>query len=773
MENDQPSDPSSIPPDPVEMTLRLREGTRVRVTLELLDESGQSEQTATVVLSAPTGKDEHEETVVFREVAPPSPPAPLPLGEGWGEGTVGVRSLLERFRLTIQARDWTLPKILFGLGLLLYLLVRLVGLPDYPIYFFSDEALPTVLAADLVGDNFVHEGQVLPTYFRNGRKFSLSATVYLNIIPYLFFGKSVWVARGMTVLITLLAAGGIGLILKRVFDRPYWWTGPLLLSIVPAWFLHSRTAFETAVACSFYAAFLYFYLLYRARAPRYLYHALVFGALTFYSYAPGQLVIIVTGVGLLLSDFRYHWENRRVGLRGAGLLVLLALPYLRFQLTHPGAFIENLRESSSYLIGNYTTLEKAQLFLKEYLTGLSPLYWYFRNGVDIPRHTMNGYGNILWITLPFALIGLVAAVRSIRSPAWRALLIALVASPVGAAVSGLGVTRALFFVIPATLLTGLGFDTFLGWIQARARVRVFSPRNLALDVFGLLAVGSLAQTTDALLNGPFWNTDYAMNGMQYGARQVFGEIQDVLRTGAEVNIKLSPDWANGVGELARFFLYDPLPLEIESLESYELQHREMDPNALFVISFRDYLRASESGKFNLHVERTINDPNGHPAYLFVRADYVPTVDEILAAEAEARRVLLNGTAFLDGIPIPVRYSRLDTGEIPNVFDGNDKTVIRTAEANPLVVEFYMRQVRPVSGLELIIGATKAQVTVRLFPESGAEPVVFSQELEGFLDAPTVIMEFGETVLAQVIRIEIQDLRQGEPGHVHLWEIRLR
>ena len=71
---------------------------------------------------------------------------------------------------------------------------------------------------------------------------------------------------------------------------------------------------------AFYAAFLYFYLRYRYINPRALYAALVFGALVFYTYSPGQLIIVVSGVFLLLSDLRYHWQQRQVALRGLLLL---------------------------------------------------------------------------------------------------------------------------------------------------------------------------------------------------------------------------------------------------------------------------------------------------------------------------------------------------------------------------------------------------------------------------------------------------------------------
>ncbi|NJN45139.1 MAG: DTW domain-containing protein [Anaerolineae bacterium] len=68
------------------------------------------------------------------------------------------------------------------------------------------------------------------------------------------------------------------------------------------------------------------------------------------------------------------------------------------------------------------------------------------------------------------------------------------------------------------------------------------------------------------------------------------------------------------------------------------------------MQFSDYLIVGESKKFNLFVERSVLDPNGHPAYVFVRAEYVPNVDDILEGEAEARRILLDGTAYLREFP---------------------------------------------------------------------------------------------------------------------------
>jgi len=244
-----------------------------------------------------------------------------------------IRRFLGQKTLQISQDKVCLETLLLILSLLIYLLTRLIALEDFPIYFFTDEAIQTNLAADFVRDGFRnYDGTLFPTYFKNVYEYNLNLSVYLQIIPTLIFGKSIYITRAAASLFTLLAPISLGLILKRSFKIQSAWLGILFLSITPAWFLHSRTAFETSVMVSVYACFLFFYLNYRVRSPRYLYPALIFAALTFYAYGPGQIIIAMTGVLLLIVDARYHWQNRNTILLGIILILLLSLPYLRFQL---------------------------------------------------------------------------------------------------------------------------------------------------------------------------------------------------------------------------------------------------------------------------------------------------------------------------------------------------------------------------------------------------------------------------------------------------------
>ena len=149
-----------------------------------------------------------------------------------------------------------------------------------------------------------------------------SLSVYLQVIPYLLFGKSVFVTRAVSVLAATFGAVMVGLTLRDIFKIRYWWSSVLLLSVIPAWFLHSRTAFETVEMTAFYAAFLYFYLRYRTINPRALYAALIFGA---------------TGVLYLQPGAVDHCRQRRLSADLRPALPLAAAPRGAARLAAAGA----------------------------------------------------------------------------------------------------------------------------------------------------------------------------------------------------------------------------------------------------------------------------------------------------------------------------------------------------------------------------------------------------------------------------------------------------
>jgi hypothetical protein len=105
-----------------------------------------------------------------------------------------------------------------------------------------------------------------------------------------------------------------------------------------------------------------------------------------------------------------------------------------------------------------------------------------------------------------------------------------------------------------------------------------------------------------------------------------------------------------------------------------------------------------------------------------------------------------------------------------MLDGNPDSLARSFEANPLVVELSFPEPRRLEGLSIIIGSTEVQVTARLYASQDAQPVEYQRVLTGTVDEPKVFLEFSEPIEAKILYLEVNDLHQAEPGHVHVWEI---
>ena len=775
--------PGSVPDvTHVHLSVKLAPGTHLRVTIESHTQDGQTLASRSFEYQA---SPEGETRVDLPAALPPAAPRPAAaallarvqnglrglfataLAPSAPPGASAVRTPPLRASLNAAFRQtgWG-----FWIALGVYLATRLIALSDFPMYFFTDEAVQTILASDFLRDglrNYNHE--LLPTFFYNVYQYNLSVSVYLQVIPTLLFGKSVAVTRGVPALFSLIPAVTGGLALQQFFNSRYPWLAVLMLSIMPAWFLHSRTAFETSLAVSFYAGFLYFYLRYRQGHLRSLFIAAVFAALAFYTYSPAEVVVAVTAVLLFISDLRYHLRlARRPALALAGLGAILIVPYLRFAVQHPNDNLQHLEQIGSYWVSAIPLSAKLGRYASEYLAGLNPLYWFFPNNQDIVRHVMGNFGHLLIFSLPFVALGLFIALKNARSPAYRVLLIAILAAPTGGALVGLGITRVLFMVIPAALLGAIGANAALEWLNRRKGAR---PALAALAFFLVLAGFNIFLLGNALTAGQTWSTDYGLSGMQYGASQVFGRMIQINQRFPNARMVLSPTWTNGTDVVARFFLPDSFPAELAGIDSFLNVKHPFDANTLFILPPEEYQRALDSHKFtDVHVQLTIPWPNGKTGFYFLTMRYVDNVDALFAQDAAARQAMQTATVTVNGEALKVQYSTLDMGPIGNIFDGNLNSLIRTAAANPLKLQIDFPAPHRMSSLTLNIGgtATTLDVAVQVAGEAAARN--YHQQIgEDPLPRPLTV-NLGGPLDVTSLFIKLKNTNDPEPGHVHLWEI---
>lgn len=556
-------------------------------------------------------------------VVSPALPPPSPTPTRWSlHGMPGavLRAPLGQTGILASLR-W-LDMLVLAAGLLVYALMHLIGLTRFPIYFFCDEAIQANLASSLLKNGFRDsDGTFLPPYFLNLTQWNLSLSIYIHLISVALFGKSVFVTRATSAVVSMLAPIAVALTLKLVFHNRSWWLAPLVIAGLPAWFLHSRTAFETVMMVAFYACFLCSYMLYRYHSPRYLFVAALTGAATFYSYSNGQGVMFVSLLLLLFADLPYHIRQIREHPRMILLLLLftlvLAVPLIRFQSLHPGETSRRFQESlHSYLFKPIPASEKWEQFQSNYLMGLDPRYWFIYNykEADLERHLVKGQGHLPMIIAPFVFVGVALCLWRWRSSAHRTLLIAMLAAPFSSALVDIEIYRVLAMIVPATFVTVLGFDAILDAIWPPQKTPEETTDHAPPNWFAAPAAHASVVALYALLllllngrllfvalhDGPTWYTNYTLGGMQYGAPQLFGEaVPDVLaHDPPDTHMMVSHTWANNPGAFTEFFLTpEQRPrVTLYDIEDLLVYKRDIRPNQLYVLTPYEYERAIQSGK---------------------------------------------------------------------------------------------------------------------------------------------------------------------------------
>jgi hypothetical protein len=647
-----------------------------------------------------------------------------------------------------------------------------VGITRFPIYFFCDEAVHAVSGMWLLRDGWRdHTGTFLPPYFINSDKYNLGLSVYIHLLTAWTFGKSVLVARATSAIISVAGVLCLALLLKFAYRIRGWWLAPLVLGAIPAWFLHSRTAFEVILSASFYAGFIMYYVLYRTRDVRYAYPALLAGAATFYSYTNGQGVMFVTAVLLFLSDIRYHLKVPARHLWGIiALGLVLAVPYARFMMIHPDANSWHLWHLRSYWTTDLPLPQKLNTFLATYLHGLDPRYWFLHHEEDIVRHRMYGMAYIPLVFAPLVAAGLVRCLIRFRESSYRIVPIAFLATPFSAALIDIDVNRVLTIVVPVTICVCLAGDWLLSALRSE-RARAIALGLAAL----LLATGSIMMLTVALRDGGTWYRNYGMYGMQWGASQLYGAIREELARTPGIRIYVSPSWANNGDVFEEFFLtpQEMSRVEIRHVDYYLIRRQELDPRDIQIFSPEEFRKAREDGRLLLEEPlRVIRAPDGTDAFVFVRMRYAAGADAAFAREREERARLRDAQVRVSGMDMTISHSMLGMGEIRDVVDGDTRTLIRGFEANPFVMEFRFPQSRAINALNLELG-TMERFTVTLSATDSAGGIRKTvRAFEGLPPDPRVSIESPVTESITGLRLEIYQMHGLDTAEIHVREVEI-
>ena len=234
---------------------------------------------------------------------------------------------------------------------------------------------------------------------------------------------------------------------------------------------------------------------------------------------------------------------------------------------------------------------------------------------------------------------------------------------------------------------------------------------------------------------------------------------------------MSPSWANNTDEIMRFFLGDPLPLKIGTLDEYDLYHLQIDPNQVFILTPDEYNWLLENPKFDqVEVLDRLELPDGRTGFYFLSVEYSKEAGQIFEIELQERRQPEVSEVEVLGQLTTTTYSRLDLGTIAHIFDGNELTPMRTLEANPLEITIAFSEPVELQKLTALVGSPATRLSVSMELADGVETPFFTKEIASSDNIRPFSVEFGSVYRIRQLTVWIESINEEEPTHVHLWEL---
>jgi hypothetical protein len=275
----------------------------------------------------------------------------------------------------------------------------------------------------------------------------------------------------------------------------------------------------------------------------------------------------------------------------------------------------------------------------------------------------------------------------------------------------------------------------------------------------------------AITKGPLWYSEYGLYGMQWGGQQLSEKIVAFKQEFPQTKLQLSPSWANNTDIIMRYFLGDPLPLEIGSIIEYDLYYTELEPDQVFIITPDEYNWLTQNPKFDqIEVLDSLNWPDGQTGFTFLRLAYSEQAEQIFEVELQQRQQPEMSEFDLLGQSVSITYSRLDLGTIAHIFDGDNATPLRTFEANPLVISIEFPQPIDLQNVTAMVGSPATRLSVTITLAESKQKLAFNETLSSSDQVRPISVNFGSIYQISNLTVSIESINEPEPTHVHLWEL---
>jgi len=610
---------------------------------------------------------------------------------------------------------------------IVYLVVRLVGVEDFPIYFFCDEAYIGNQIEALLKNNF-HDssGRLLPLYYEKAPgRWVPQISLYLYLPFVLIGGTTITSLRWATAFISLIGVFALYRFSRDHLRLKQSWIVIPVIGLLPVWMLHSRTAFETTLIIPFLALFLLCIARWFAKYRDALFGLPISAALLFYSHFSGSVALVATSAVIVLCHPKRILSQWRWVLVSGIVFALLMIPFLHFSGQSPGAMRQQLTLIQSvWYQGDATLNDKLMLALKSYWGSFSLEYWFSPEGgrqYDATRHLWGGRSYLEWWIAPLLIHGFFVSASRIREYPYRLILILCFTAPAASLLVPIMIMRVFAEIVPVSLLGAVSLDRLLTLLQRRSKLSLSATVLVALILNGY----QLFLLREALIGAPTWFRDYGLYGIAWGAKELHHElVPQLARNYPNHKILLTSSWANGSDSFPPFFIKDDEVLQkfqIITLGDYTDHLMELSDQTIAIVTADEWREIRSNPKLTVSEPiTTLPYPDGSPGFIAAHFAYSNDAPTIFAAElAERQKPIDDRITIAPWGAAAVRHSQFDIGTVADLFDGDPMTVVRTpAGVNPLQLQVIFDTPKSINRLSGIFWPMTASWEISLKDDAG-------------------------------------------------------
>jgi 4-amino-4-deoxy-L-arabinose transferase-like glycosyltransferase len=464
-----------------------------------------------------------------------------------------------------------LPKITFRKNLFLYLILllatflRLYKLSSLPISLFGDEIDVGYHAWSLITTGKDYMGNLLPTYIQSLAEWRAPFLMYITAPFVGLLGPTTLAIRLPTALLGVLNIYLIYLLTRYLFkNKSLGLITAFILAITP-WHIHySRAAFESTLLITFLLLGTFTFL-----KKKYSLSIISF-ILTFYTYSTANLFTPLIVLSLLLI-YRKEYQFKHLFKKSYLIILFLPIAYNltlgnaagRFNLisvfkdqeliydvvnqrTSPWVDQESLSEK---LFHNKVTAYTTQVGTN-YLSAFSPQFL-FLSGDPNFRHSTSRFGELLWVTAPFLVLGVSSLLRNLKKKENKLVLFWILIAPIPSSLTQEGAMHAtrLILMLPVlTVIIALGIKEFFTLLKSLSSALIY------LAIFILLSLTFVNLSTYWHRYDKHYRFESARH-WHYGYEQIFQDFSS--HTSDDSRIFINNTYEPSLLKFALFSKYPP------------------------------------------------------------------------------------------------------------------------------------------------------------------------------------------------------------------------